>query len=277
MLDLRQAPEYARYMQNIGWVAERIESVNYFVKKFPLIGSLIKIQRPQKIDFNQINNLTKKYRTHRIVVEPRTLSDGQRLIEMGFTISKSPFLPSKTIHINLTKSDRQLLKEMHYKTRYNIKKSRSLHLTSCLSNDIVEFANFWQSCALKQRGMFLSQKKEIVEIYKAFGKKAHLILIRQNKEILSEILLLRTKDMAYYMYAAASNSGKKLFAPTLAVWESIKLAKKQKCKVFDFEGIYDVRFPLKSWLGFTRFKKSFGGHDIDYPGAFQRLMLPLFR
>jgi lipid II:glycine glycyltransferase (peptidoglycan interpeptide bridge formation enzyme) len=44
-------------------------------------------------------------------------------------------------------------------------------------------------------------------------------------------------------------------------------AKKRKCKLWDFEGIYDERFPNKDWLGFSHFKKSFGGSEILFPGS----------
>ena len=196
---------------------------------------------------------------------------------------------------------------MHYKTRYNIKSGKRLKVkvhsvsgNGKSSKDIETFASFWQECALKQRGMFLGQKKEIIELYKAFGGKAHLILastpfhlggvrsatsevsiktprmveLKNKHNLLSGILMIQTKDIAYYMYAASSDKGKKLFAPTICVWESIKLAKKLGCKIYDFEGIYDERFPLKSWKGFTRFKKSFGGKEISYPGAFVKYRFP---
>lgn len=292
MRDIRQTKEYANFMRNIGWVVERKSGVNYFIKKLPLIGSFIKTQRPEKIDFNQINRIAKKYRAFQIVIEPKNTSDKLQVTGNKFKLSNSPYLPSKTIHINLTKSEKQLLKEMHHKTRYNIRKIKNYKLKIINSKDIQSFADFWQECSLKQRGMFLSQKKEIVELYKAFDKNAYLILVcTKHKlenhpwggvapaahpagEILSGILMVRTKDVAYYMYAASSDLGKKLFAPTLAAWEAIKLAKKLRCKIFDFEGIYDERFALKSWLGFTRFKKSFGGEEIEYPGAFTKFLLP---
>ena len=145
------------------------------------------------------------------------------------------------------------------------------------SNDIESFADFWQECALKQRGMFLNQKKEIIEIYKAFGKNAYVISVMKHPgdEILSAILMIFTKDIAYYMYAASTDEGKKLFSPTINAWAAIKLAKKLKSKVFDFEGIYDERFPIKSWQGFTRFKKSFGGREVEYPGAFVKFRFHL--
>jgi lipid II:glycine glycyltransferase (peptidoglycan interpeptide bridge formation enzyme) len=77
------------------------------------------------------------------------------------------------------------------------------------------------------------------------------------------------------MYAASSKKGKKLYAPTLNTWEAIRLSKKKGSSIYDFEGIYDSRFPLKTWRGFTRFKKSFGGKEIKYPGAFVKHRLPI--
>lgn len=290
MLDLRQTLEYAKYMESIGWIVERIDGVNYFIRKFPLIGSFIKIQRPGKVDFNQINKIAKRHKAFQVIIEPKDLTYNRQLITHNFRQSRTPFIPAKTIHIDLTKSEGKLLKEMHHKTRYNIKKAYNLHLATYHSKDIESFANFWQECARKQRNMFLSQKKEIIELYKSFANNAHLILVKlqnspekkelrhsrsKRNELLSGILMIRTKDIAYYMYAASSEKGKKLFAPTLNTWKAIKLAKKLKCKIFDFEGIYDDRFPLKSWKGFTRFKKSFGGREVEYPGAFSKFRLPL--
>lgn len=303
MLDFRQTPEYAKYMESIGWIVKRKNGVNYFIKKFPLIGAFIKIQRPEKIDINCIHELIHEYKAFKIIIEPKN-SYSKPVIKLikryGYSQNRSPFVPTKTIHIDLRKSERQLLSEMHYKTRYNIKKSsQNLSIKTQISNDIEKFSEFWQMCAIKQRGMFLSQKRLITKLYKAFGKKAYLLLVfnlLRNKEgysvipkinlepnmfdkeipgrILSAILMVRTKDVAYYTYAASTKEGKKLFAPTLNVWEAIRLAKKLGCKIFDFEGIYDDRFPLKSWLGFTRFKKSFGGREIKYPGAFVKYKYP---
>ncbi len=274
MVDLRQTPQYATFMKSIGWVVERENAINYFIKKIPFIGSFIKIQRPNRIDIERIDNLIHKYKAFQIVIEPKDTNQQSLITNSGFRQSRIPFIPAKTIYINLTKSEKQLLFEMHSKTRYNIKKATNNKLQVTHSNKIEEFAEFWQKCALKQRGMFLSQKKEIVNLYKAFGKNIHLIFIHKKGEILSGVLMPTSKEIAYYMYAASSDIGKKLFAPTLNTWEAIKLAKGKGCEIFDFEGIFDERFPLKSWIGFTRFKKSFGGTEIKYPGAFTKYFFP---
>lgn len=275
MVDLRQTPNYARFMKSIGWIVERKDGVNYFIKKFPLVGSFIKIQRPEKIDYQYIDVLAVKYHTFQIVIEPLDKYQALSVKKKRYKQNKIPFIPSKTISIDLTKSDKQLLKEMHYKTRYNIKVAKKRGVKIKLSKNIEKFSKFWQRCALKQRGMFLSQKNEIAQLYKAFSKSSDIILAIHSNELVAGMLLLHADKTSYYMYAASSNIGKKLFAPTLAVWEAIKVAKYRGSKIFDFEGIYDKRFPLKSWKGFTRFKKSFGGREVEHPGAFTKYRLPI--
>jgi lipid II:glycine glycyltransferase (peptidoglycan interpeptide bridge formation enzyme) len=276
MIDLHQTLEYKKYMEAISWHVERINGINYFIKKIPLLGSIIKIQRPRVVDYQSIDSLILRYRPFQIIVEPSNKNDELILKNCGYKQMKSYFIPSKTIQIDLTKSESQLLNEMHHKTRYNVKSHYS-HLTTHISNDILSFAEFWQKCAIEQRGMFLSQRNIISQMHNAFGKNAHIILVKNSdSEVLSGILMICTKDIAYYMFAASSRKGKELFAPTLNAWEVITLAKKIGCKVFDFEGIYDERFPIKSWQGFTRFKKSFGGKEIAFPGAYHKLFLGNF-
>jgi lipid II:glycine glycyltransferase (peptidoglycan interpeptide bridge formation enzyme) len=252
MTDLRQSPAWAKYLESINWTVEKINGNYYYLKKLPVVGYLLKIQRPSKIDLKAIDKLHKKYKIYKTVIEPVT--------PLKLKPSKSFYLPTKTIQIDLTKSRAHLLKEMSPKTRYNIKK-HTLQITD--STNINEFANFWRKNFERKRFPVLSQKKNIIALYKAFGKNAHILTTHQ-----ASLLILIYDKTAYYMYAASNNEGRKLFAPTLLTWHAILLAKKQKCKVFDFDGIYDERFPLKSWQGFTRFKKGFGGKEIEYPGCY---------
>lgn len=263
MKDLRQTPDYAKYMESIGWQIERIGNHYCHIRNLPLVGKVIKIQRTN-IAVSQLNQLIKKYNPFQIIYEPLSINT----LPPSFSLSKSPYLPSKTIHIDLTKSEKVLLSQMHQKTRYNIKVAKKNDLTIEHSNNIEEFAKFWSKQREGFSSFLYSQSKDIVKFYNAFEKNIDILIVRKDGGLISGILMPRTKDIAYYMYAASSNKGKKLHAPTLLTWEAIKLAKKRKCKIFDFEGIYDERFPLVSWKGFTKFKKTFGGKEIEHPGCF---------
>ncbi len=270
--DLRQTGKYSEYIKRIGWGADKFEDIYIFSRKI-LFWRFVKIQRPEGEIAKLLNGyIAEKFKYSTVYIEPKSNSQYNELLELGFRKYNSPFLPSKTIQIDLTKPEVELLKEMHPKTRYNIRKAISDKRKVIRSNDIDKFADFWQSCASK-RGMFLGQKEEIKAIYDAFGKEAVIHLVADNdNNWLSAILRISTKDTSYYMYAAATDEGKKLFAPTVSAWDAIISAKKEGKRTFDFEGIYDERFPLRSWRGFSRFKKGFGGTEIEYPGTLCKVM-----
>ena len=270
--DLRQTNNYSQYMQDLGWRVDEYKGVHIYFKKI-LFWRFVKIQRPQ-VEIVKLLNcyIVKKYRYSTVYVEPGSNKQHNDLLKLGFKKYNSPFLPSKTVQIDLRRSEEQLLKEMHYKTRYNCKKATSDKMQATRSDSIDKFAEFWQRCA-GQRGMFLSQKKEIRAIYNAFSKDAVIHYVHINNEWLSAILRISTSNVSYYMYAASTKDGKKLFAPTIITWEAIKAAKKEGNKVFDFEGVFDERFPLTSWKGFTRFKKGFGGIEVEYPGTLREIIL----
>ena len=270
--DLRQTNNYSQYMQDLGWRVDEYKGVHIYLKKI-FFWSFVKIQRPNNLIVKEFNSyLLRKYKRSTVYIEPANVKQYEEFVNSKFKKYNSPFLPSKTVQIDLRRSEDQLLKEMHYKTRYNCKKATSDKMQATKSDSIDKFAEFWQRCA-GQRGMFLSQKKEIRAIYNAFSKDAVIHYVHINNEWLSAILRISTSNVSYYMYAASTKDGKKLFAPTIITWEAIKAAKKEGKKVFDFEGVFDERFPLTSWKGFTRFKKGFGGIEVEYPGTLREIIL----
>ena len=125
-------------------------------------------------------------------------------------------------------------------------------------------------------GKILKVDKQFKALWQAFWpKKTALLLAYPSPGVpgatfsallpFAGLLLLFHDQIAYYYQAASIKLGKKLAASSLLVWEALRLSKKKGCKTFDFEGIFDPRFPQKSWLGFTKFKKGFGGREIVYP------------
>ncbi|HLE48829.1 MAG TPA: peptidoglycan bridge formation glycyltransferase FemA/FemB family protein [Patescibacteria group bacterium] len=272
LADLRQNNKYGEYLKKLGWELETVDGIKIHVKRV-LFWKFIKIQRPTSLNVNSlIHFLEKNFKLSTVYVEPSSQIQFNELIKSGFKENNSPFLPSKTLELDLGKSEELLLKEMHHKTRYNIRKVQSEKLKVKSNNNFDKFADFWQRCALN-RGMFISQKKEIVALAKSFGKDASVHFVEDDGGWMSAILRVSTKEISYYMYAASTNKGKKSYTPTLVAWDAIKSAKKEGKKIFDFEGIYDERYPLKSWKGFTRFKRSFGGNEIEYPGTLCKVII----
>ncbi len=261
-MDIRQSDNYARYLENTGWVIENINDVYYFIRKFTPLGSFIKIQRPKKIDLNAINKLVKKYRAFQVLIEPLATTNYQLLTtNYGFRPA-SPYLPSKTLELDLKKSQIKLLEQMRKNTRYGIKRA----VTSLKANpDLALFRTSWKSAVGLKR--YVPSSKNLAALKNAFGKNV-LFLIDQNTN--SGAIFLLSDKKAYYYQAFTDTKGRKNFAQYQIVWQGILWAKKNKARAFDFEGIYDARFPNPKWLGFTHFKAGFGGSVITYPASLKK-------
>ncbi|MEA3355251.1 MAG: peptidoglycan bridge formation glycyltransferase FemA/FemB family protein [Patescibacteria group bacterium] len=265
--DLRQSVEYGKYMESLGWTVDG----GIFIKKLPLVPFYFaKYQRPNcPINTKKLIGLIKKYRVILFIIEPN-LPSGSVLEGLGGFKKSEPMLPSKTIWLDLKKSQSKLLNEMHKKTRYNIKKHqvkvevvRGDKLSRAQFNS---FYNIYKKNSQRQK-FWGSSEKELRNLIKSFSKKAYLLLSREGG-----LLLLIYDGVAYYSHNASSVRGKKKFLPTGLTWRAIKLAKKLGCKRFDFEGIRDKRYSItKKWKGFSRFKKGFGGTEVEYVGAFRKL------
>lgn len=269
MVDIRQTPQYARYLKSVGWNVERINEINYFIKKFPLVGSVIKIQRPEEINNKIINQLASKYRVFQTIVEPKGELDAKYLISLGYKQSKSPYLPTKTLQLDLTRNRKQLFNGLKKDARLSIKKNKESKVLD-YGTELKRFREDWKNSVGWKR--YVPPLSHLVSLRKSF-KNNSLFLATETTS--SGAIFLIGDKIGYYWQAFISNEGRKQQSQYKTVWEGIKWAKKMGTKVFDFEGIYDERFPNKSWLGFTHFKKSFDGYGIEYPGVYIKSRFPI--
>jgi len=291
MIDIRQSLEYAQYIKSLGWKVEKLGKWNIFIKKFPLIGSLMKIQRLEPpIPYEEIEALAKKHRAFQVVIEPSPSSSPSLTPDSLLTSPphpfyrplNSPFIPTKTLILNLNRSEEEIFNSFSKNKRRDLRiaQRNNLKIEEGTTKQFVQLKkNFlWQKHIIP-----FAAKREILPLYQAFGPEKAKILTAFSNTLnspkalkpLAGLILLFYNQTAYYWQAAASDAGKKLLVPTLLLWEAIKLAKKKGCTVFDFEGVYDERFPEnKSWLGFTHFKQGFGGKEILYPEPVTKIKFP---
>jgi lipid II:glycine glycyltransferase (peptidoglycan interpeptide bridge formation enzyme) len=269
MTDLRQSSVWANYLKLLGWKIEKINSTFVYIKHFPVLGNFAKLQRPNVLSDKIINFIESKYHPFSFSIEPSNNLQVNLLQNNNFKISKFSSLPTRTLVISLQKSEKEILKSFSGKVRYNIMRASKLkHVTIVESHKISDFTNFWRQNFEKKKLLFLSQQKNIIALHKTFNKNSKILLAREDNQIIAVLFLLFFDKTAYYMYAAANDEGRKKFAPTLLTWHAILLSKKLGMKEFDFDGIYDKRFPVKTWLGFTKFKYGFSKNEIEYPGMF---------
>lgn len=290
MIDIRQSQNYANYLKREGWIVERLGEINYFIKKFPLIGSILKVQRPEEVRIDTIRALARKYRVFQIIVEPKNELDAKFLDSIGFKLSKSPYLPTKTLQIDLTQSKERILRHFKKDAKGALRKAAFAKASApnggevfpikeyLLPDDIKKWRETWKSSVKFDR--YVPSLTDLLNLRQSFPQSHSLFLASHNisGRIIGGALFTisshgRSNYISYYWCGFTNKEGRTSLSQYSLLYQGILWAKKMGCKVFDFEGIYDPRFPNRSWLGFTHFKRSFGGFEKDYPGCYTKINL----
>lgn len=281
-MELQQSRLYAKYVSQLGWKIVYLDGVQIFIKHIPFYGGLAKIQRPSQLpNISKLIRLLTIHRVKTLAVEPVQTQNQTRYsrwitkLQPHFKINRNPFIPSKTIIIDLKPPEEEIFKRFSEAKRRAVRRALKNNLRICEFNNIQDLIKIKN----KSSGLFgFITTYGIDKMWNLFAPKHAAILLayelmqasgvrRQASGVIGGILLIFWQKTAYYWVAGATKKGKKLFAPTLLVWEAIKLSKKRGCTAFDFVGVYDERLPVysKDWKGFTKFKEGFGGREVYYP------------
>ncbi len=277
MIDIRQSIQYANYLKRTGWIVERIGEINYFIKKIPMLGSILKVQRPEEIRIDKIREIAKRHRSFLVSIEPKNEMDARYLASIRFKLSKNPYLPSKSLQIDLTQTKEKIFKSFKKDAKNSIKRGEAILIKEYSTPDEIKiFQEGWKRCVNSKR--FVPSVDHLINLRRSFPSNYSTFLASHNisGSIIGGALFTRAShDFAYYWQAFTNNEGRTTLSQYPLLYQGILWAKKNNCKVFDFEGIYDSRFPNKDWLGFTHFKKSFSGYEIEYPGCYTKLQFYL--
>jgi lipid II:glycine glycyltransferase (peptidoglycan interpeptide bridge formation enzyme) len=277
-VDIRQTNLWAKYLEDLGWTSEQL-SRNYFVyfRKIPFFGAVAKIPRaPFPIPFKKIQSFVKNNNIFLLKLEPVIEGGGEALENIltllkinGFSRDRWALSPTRTIKIDLTKGEDELLKTMEKDTRYNVRLAIRRGVKIHETNDFDQFKDLYFETAKRKR--FWTAKKELETVWKILHKEkaAAILTAFYKEEPLASALLLFFENQGYYYHAGSSKEHREVMAPYLLLWQTMRFLKKKGCKSLDLEGIYDPRNPVtKRWKGFTLFKRGFGGREVEYIGSF---------
>ncbi len=284
--DLRQSGNWASYLGQLGWLVEETETqkVKIFIRKLPLVGSVAKIQRPSVIPpVEEVDEIAKKHRALFVKLEPALLSPPSSLLS-DFEADAWPLSPTRTIHVDLAPSEEEIFEKFSKDARYSVRRAErnrvSTQLFSSLAPSDQRLEEFYKllSETGRRKRFWVAPFVDLKAKTEAFKDKSALIFAYHNTEVVAGALILFHDQVAYYHHAASNLEGRKLLAPYLVVWETIKLAKKRGCHTLDLEGIYDPRYKIyKRFRKIGIFKKKFGGKEIEYPGSFIKYYNPIVR
>lgn len=261
-------------------------SVTAIVKKIPAGMSYYYLPRVQNkhltgehFDFlvSEIKKADNQRKILFIRIEPVT-----DLPKLDYVIKKTIHVqPEKTLILDLSKEEDELLKSMHQKTRYNIRLAAKKGVEINISGKD-NFDDFWS--IMEKTGQRDGFRLHGKDYYKKMLKLPALNGVDFNKNDLQLKLVTAKYDdsvicanivafygnMVTYVHGASGDKYRNAMAPYLLQWETIKMAKEAGYKYYDFFGIDE-----KKWPGVTRFKKGFSGEYVEYPGAYDIVFGPV--
>jgi len=236
-------------------------------------------------DLRSITAETKNQEEIFVRIEPRLDPEelGNFFINDGWQKTHA-IQPQDTQVVELNESEAWLLRQMHPKTRYNIRlaQRKNVKVREALDDHDVDI--FWHLMQLTtSRDGFRSHERSYYEKLWSFFREydiddqMHLtikILIAEfEKKPIAAIMLGFFGGRVTYLHGASNHNFRQLMAPHLLQWEAMRLGIKHGYSYYDFNGIkptgrkLDKKDKAQKWDGITRFKKSFGGEEVNYIGT----------
>jgi len=206
------------------------------------ISEIKKVAQKEKIDF--------------IKIEPALKTDEyltKELKNIGFQKSKKEIQPAETLMIDISKTEEELLRQMHEKTRYNIRLSqkKDIKIELVKNEGLENFYSLMQKTA--QRDSIKIHPKNYYHKLIENTDAQIIQAVYQGKIIASNIIYF-FGDTAYYLHGASDYEFRPLMAPFLLQWQTILEAKNRRCSLYDFWG---ASLKKPGWAGITRFKQGF--------------------
>lgn len=279
-----QSKEWLEFQISIGRKGWRFDDgiirANIIQHDIPFSKNYLYVPHGPEIDLNSISggirnelekfmtylrNLAKDNKSIHVKMEPLSDSVAELLVPLGFRKSKKEIQPSRSILVDLSKPEEDLLAHIHHKTRYNIKVAkRNINTEEGINID--QFWSLIQKTAKRDR--FHTHTKEYYQKLVDFfsdGREISMsmIIAKNNNRPVAAMLALIYKDSVYYIHGASDYQFRSLMAPYALHWHAMRKYKNMGLKYYDFWGINSLK-----WPGVTRFKLGWGGREIEYPGSF---------
>jgi len=277
-MELQQTPEYLSYLSRLGWNVCRVQRASYVWRTIPLAGNFAKIQRADVLpDSSALISSFKLHHIRTIALEPSQAISQEKLSAYarelkgaGFHISTSQFLATKTIIVDLTHPLTAIFSNFTDAKRRAVRKAQKNGVFVVQTSSIKDVINTKNISAGFLGFITTHGIRQMCETLKP-ADVAGLLAYEKNNitNPIGCILLVFSGKTAYYWIAGATHRGKKLFAPSLLIWEAIQRAKNHGSEGLDFLGVWDERMPNQNneWKGFTKFKEGFGGRVEYFPIA----------
>lgn len=282
-----QTWEWGQFRREMGIDVVRLNGWQLTFHRIPYtpwtIGYFPKGPKPTRIMLKQLVAIGRQKNAIAIQLEPNvTVGKNSAPARDPMLIpSHRPLFTKYTFVLDLTKSEEELLKAMHSKTRYNLRVAQKHNVEILEDNSESAFAEYLKlnEETTGRQGFYAhnhTYHKTMWSVMQRAGI-AHLFTARYLEKTLAAWIIFSFGKTLYYPYGTSSREHREVMAPTLLLWEIVRWGKAHGYASFDLWGALganpDNRDP---WFGFHRFKQGFNPQLIEYTGSYDLVIRPLF-
>jgi lipid II:glycine glycyltransferase (peptidoglycan interpeptide bridge formation enzyme) len=243
------------------------------------IGYCPKSAIPSKEVLTKVKEIAKKKGVIFVKFEPNEKTNKETLsrietIKKDFDLVKGkPLFTKFTFQLDIATSEETLLKNMHQKTRYNLRLAEKRGVEIVEDKTEAGFEDYWKLTeeTTKRQRFFAHGKGYHRKMWQTMTESGmgHLFKAVYEGKVLTTWIIFVLNKIIYYPYGASSNENREVMASNLMMWEVIKFGKKQGCTMFDMWGSLgpepDARDP---WFGFHKFKQGYGAELVEFVGSY---------
>ena len=270
-MDIHQKSEWAEYLKKIGWQIDQIDDVYIYCKKIICFGNVIKIQHPRLIDDKLLNKVIDKYNPAIVIMEGYS----NNLSARKEILSPSPwiFAPTRILTQNIDRLNHQKSFDKTAKRYINKSKNIGISVEIIDGNSVVDslkqvqdrFYSLYREFS-KLRKINRISKSQFAKKAEAFNKKSVYLFAREKGKDVASIWAYVDEGSFVYLNVANTKNSYSTYANYLLIDSALEYCSNLGIKVFDFQMIYDQRFPecFTHSKHYTPFKMHFGSNIVDF-------------
>ena len=264
-------------------------SLSILIRKMPIFGYLMYASRGPICgthDEEALKQLTegakqlaKKYKAMVLKIEPDIKSDDKEFREivekLGYKIKddaknfREEIQPRYVFRLDIKgKTEDEVFKNFHSKTRYNIRLATKKGVTVKEGNkeDLKDFHRIMVETGARD-GFIIRPLEYFEKMYDELAPEHMKVLMAyyEGKPI-SGVIPIIYGNKTWYLYGASSNEYRNVMPNYLLQWEMIKMAIAKNQDMFDLRGVSGVVDENHPQYGLYRFKKGFGAEFTEFIG-----------
>uniref|UniRef100_UPI0039F07838 lipid II:glycine glycyltransferase FemX n=1 Tax=Sinomonas sp. G460-2 TaxID=3393464 RepID=UPI0039F07838 len=194
----------------------------------------------------------------------------QGLASAGFARTESTILIPRTLILDLTQSEDELMAAMSRTTRANVRKNLKgeLEFRKIASDaELEQVLTIYRETA-QRAGFGIHEDRYYRDIWRFLGEDSPIVAAFDGGEVVAFVWIARSAGTAFELYGGVNAAGQKARANYGVKWAAFTAMKADGCSRYDLNGLLND--------GISDFKKQFAQHEDLLTGTWELPLSPLY-